>query len=122
MKYSLVIFLSQCNTLPFPAAESNWAPCWPPHLRHTFFRNLRCAATPEPRCMHTKQTPRTDAGFLMTDDVERTELHHRQLDLRFFQRSDGLFEVEGRLLDRKTHPFRRLLHDRDTPAGAPLHD
>lgn len=58
----------------------------------------------------------------MTDDVERKELHHRQLDLRFFQRSDGLFEVEGRLLDRKTLPFRRLLHESDTPAGAPLHD
>jgi len=58
----------------------------------------------------------------MTGDVERTELHHRQLDLRFFQRSDGLFEVEGRLLDRKTHPFRRLLQEGDTAAGTPLHD
>jgi Protein of unknown function (DUF2889) len=58
----------------------------------------------------------------MTDNVERTELHHRQVDIRFFQRSDGLFEVEGRLLDRKTHPFRRVLHDRDTPPGTPLHD
>jgi hypothetical protein len=58
----------------------------------------------------------------MTDNVERTEIHHRQIDIRFFQRSDGLFEVEGRLLDRKAHPFRRLLHDRDTPAGTPLHD
>jgi hypothetical protein len=58
----------------------------------------------------------------MTDKVARTELHHRQIDLRFFERPDGLFEVEGRLLDRKTHPFRRVLHDRDTPAGTPLHD
>jgi hypothetical protein len=58
----------------------------------------------------------------MSDTVERKEIHHRQLDIRFFQRSDGLFEVEGRLLDRKTHPFRRLLHEHDTPAGTPLHD
>jgi hypothetical protein len=58
----------------------------------------------------------------MTDKVERKELHHRQIDLRFFERVDGLFEVEGRLLDRKTHPFRRLLQNRDTPAGTPLHD
>jgi hypothetical protein len=58
----------------------------------------------------------------MTDDVERREIHHRQIDLRFFQRSDGLFEVEGRLVDRKTHPFRRVLHEHDTPAGTPLHD
>jgi hypothetical protein len=58
----------------------------------------------------------------MTDNVERNEIHHRQIDIRFFQRSDGLFEVEGRLLDRKAQPFRRVLHDRDTPAGTPLHD
>jgi hypothetical protein len=58
----------------------------------------------------------------MTDNVERKEIHHRQLDIRFFQRSDGLFEIEARLLDRKTHPFRRLLHEHDTPAGTALHD
>jgi hypothetical protein len=55
-------------------------------------------------------------------DTERKEIHHRQLDIRFFQRADGLFEVEGRLLDRKAHPFRRALHETDTPAGAPVHD
>lgn len=58
----------------------------------------------------------------MTDDIERTELHHRQIDIRFFQRSDGLYEVEGRLLDIKSQAFRRPLQDRDTPAGTPLHD
>jgi Protein of unknown function (DUF2889) len=58
----------------------------------------------------------------MTDSIEREEIHHRQLDLRFFKRSDGLFEVEGHLIDRKAHAFRRLLQDQDTPAGAPLHD
>jgi hypothetical protein len=54
--------------------------------------------------------------------MERNELHHRQIDIRFFQRADGLFEVEGHLLDRKAHPFRRLLHERDIPPGTPLHD
>lgn len=58
----------------------------------------------------------------MPDEITRQELHHRQIDLRFFQRSDGLYEVEGHLVDRKTLPFRRLLHDRDMPAGAALHD
>jgi hypothetical protein len=55
-------------------------------------------------------------------DIERREIHHRQLDIRFFQRSDGLFEVEGKLLDRKSQPFRRLFQAEDTPAGMPLHD
>jgi hypothetical protein len=55
-------------------------------------------------------------------DPERKEIHHRQVDLRFYERSDGLFEVEGWLLDRKTQPFRRLLSDGELPAGTPLHD
>lgn len=58
----------------------------------------------------------------MSNDIERKEIHHRQVDLRFFQRSDGLYEIEGRLVDRKSHPFRRMLHEHDTPAGAALHD
>jgi Protein of unknown function (DUF2889) len=58
----------------------------------------------------------------MTHNIERQEVHHRQLDIRFFRRSDGLYEVEGRLLDRKAHAFRRLLQDQDLPAGTPLHD
>lgn len=57
-----------------------------------------------------------------TDSVTREELHHRDVDLRFFRRSDGLFEVEGRLVDTKSHPFRRLLAEKDTPSGQHLHD
>jgi hypothetical protein len=58
----------------------------------------------------------------MTSDAQRTEIHHRQIDLRFYRRVDGLYEVEGKLLDRKAHPFRRVLQDHDTPAGTALHD
>lgn len=54
--------------------------------------------------------------------VTREELHHRAVDMRFYSRSDGLFEVEGRLVDTKTHPFRRLLAEEDAPAGHHLHD
>ena len=52
----------------------------------------------------------------------REELHHRQIDLRFYRRADGLYEVEGRLVDTKRHAFRRQLAAHDTPAGEPLHD
>lgn len=58
----------------------------------------------------------------MSEDHQRQELHHRQLDLRFFRRSDGLYEVEGSLVDTKSQPFRRQLASRDTPPGEPLHD
>jgi Protein of unknown function (DUF2889) len=58
----------------------------------------------------------------MIDDVTREEIHHRVVDLRFSSRSDGLYEVEGRLVDRKSHPFRRALAESETPPGTPLHD
>jgi len=58
----------------------------------------------------------------MSDQPAREEIHHRQIDLRFFRRADGLYEVEGRLVDTKTHPFRRLLANDDTPPGVPVHD
>lgn len=54
--------------------------------------------------------------------MEREELHHRQIDLRFYKRGDGLYEVVGRLLDTKSHPFRRRLAEADTPPGTPIHD
>lgn len=57
-----------------------------------------------------------------TNAVTREELHHRAVDMRFYRRSDGLFEVEGRLVDTKTHPFRRLLAEEDAPPGHHLHD
>jgi hypothetical protein len=59
---------------------------------------------------------------MSTDAITREELHHRSVDLRFFRRSDGLFEIEGRLIDTKSHPFLRLLAEKDTPPGQHLHD
>ena len=58
----------------------------------------------------------------MNADAGREEIHHRQIDLRFYKRTDGLYEVEGRLVDTKSHPFRRQLADEDLPAGTALHD
>lgn len=54
--------------------------------------------------------------------MQREELHHRQIDLRFYRRADGLYEVEGRLVDVKREPFRRQLAPQDTPPGTPIHD
>lgn len=54
--------------------------------------------------------------------MEREELHHRQIDLRFYRRADGLYEVVGHLVDTKSHAIRRQLAQSDTPAGTRLHD
>lgn len=54
--------------------------------------------------------------------MQREELHHRRIDLRFYKRSDGLYEVLGRLVDTKSHAFRRQLAQADTPPHTPVHD
>lgn len=54
--------------------------------------------------------------------VEREALHHRQIDLRFYRRADGRYDIEGWLVDTKNHPFRRQLATEDTPAGEAVHN
>ena len=55
-------------------------------------------------------------------NAEREEVHHRQVDIRFYKRPDGRYEVEGRLTDTKNHAFRRQLAEEDSPPGTTLHD
>ena len=54
--------------------------------------------------------------------VEREELHSRRLDMRGFRRSDGLYEVEGRLVDRKPYAFKAPGGERSVPARGAIHD
>jgi Protein of unknown function (DUF2889) len=55
-------------------------------------------------------------------NVIREELHFRRIDMRGYRRSDGLYEVEGRVTDRKPHDFEPLLGSKRVPAQEPLHD
>jgi len=59
-------------------------------------------------------TPRTGAG--------RRELHFRRIDMRGWERDDGLYEVEGRVVDRKPHDFTAPSGKKVAPAGQPIHD
>jgi hypothetical protein len=54
--------------------------------------------------------------------VTREELHFRRIDMRGYQRSDGLFEVEGRVTDRKPHDFSPGGGGKEVPANQPIHD
>jgi hypothetical protein len=58
----------------------------------------------------------------MAEPFVLTEIHHRQIDLRFYRGSDGLYEIVGRLIDTKSLPFRRQLASEDMPAGSRLHN
>jgi Protein of unknown function (DUF2889) len=57
-----------------------------------------------------------------TADVERKELHFRRVDMRGYCRSDGLFEVEGRVTDRKPYSFTPGGCDYTVAAHEPIHD
>jgi Protein of unknown function (DUF2889) len=55
-------------------------------------------------------------------DVTREELHFRRIDMRGFRRSDGRFEVEARVTDRKPNDFTPASGDKTVLANAPIHD
>jgi hypothetical protein len=56
------------------------------------------------------------------DRITREELHFRRIDMRGWRRSDGLFEVEGRVTDRKPHAFKVPNGTKVVPPNAALHD
>jgi hypothetical protein len=55
--------------------------------------------------------------------VTRDELHFRRIDMRGYRRSDGLYEVEGRVTDTKPRDFAPGAGAGEVvPAFAPIHD
>ena len=56
------------------------------------------------------------------DAVDRKPLHFRQIAMSGWQRSDGLYEVEGRVTDRKPDDFTSPGGTKRVPAGEPIHD
>ena len=54
--------------------------------------------------------------------IKKEELHFRRIDMRGYRRSDGLYEVEGRVTDRKPYDFAPGGGGRPVPANEPIHD
>ena len=54
--------------------------------------------------------------------VTREPLHARSLDMQGWRRSDGLFELEGRVIDRKPHDFAPASGGRAVRAHEPIHN
>lgn len=61
------------------------------------------------------------SGAVAGEDVTREQLHHRSIEMRGFRRSDGLYEFEGRVVDRKPHDFEAI-GGRLVPAHEAIHD
>lgn len=51
----------------------------------------------------------------------REPIHHRQVACRGYRRADGLWDIEGHLVDVKTYPFANAERGEIAP-GEPLHD
>jgi hypothetical protein len=52
--------------------------------------------------------------------IERELLHTRRVELRGYKRHDGLYDIEGHLVDTKT--YDRVSHGVTRPAGDPIHE
>src|ERR671918_678584 len=57
----------------------------------------------------------------LSDPHDREHLHTRAYEFRGFRRSDGLWDIEGHLTDRKTYHFMNEFRGK-IAAGEPLHD
>ena len=58
----------------------------------------------------------------LPDSPGRTELHIRRIEFRGFRRPDGLYDIDGHIVDTKTSPVRLEGRPIDLPAGLPIHD
>jgi DUF2889 family protein len=52
--------------------------------------------------------------------VEREPLHLRRIEIHGYRREDGLYDIEGHLVDTKPYDFKLAAGLR--PAGEPIHD
>lgn len=51
----------------------------------------------------------------------REPIHTRQIECRGYRRADGLWDIEGHLIDTKTYAFQNE-HRGEVPAGEPVHE
>ena len=56
------------------------------------------------------------------ETITREEIHQRQIDMRGYRRSDGLYEASAALADRKTSDFTPPGGARLVRAQSPIHD
>jgi hypothetical protein len=74
------------------------------------------------RSTDTGVTTTTSSASPFDSELTREELHFRRIDMRGFRRSDGLYELEGRVTDRKTVDFVPHSGGRSVPANEPVHN
>lgn len=57
----------------------------------------------------------------LPNTVERRLMHTRQIECHGYRREDGLWDIEGHLIDRKTYSYTPL-YGRAVSNGEPVHE
>jgi hypothetical protein len=57
----------------------------------------------------------------LSPPATREPIHHRRIDCRGYRRADGLWDIEGHLIDTKSYPFPNSFRGGIAP-GEPIHD
>ena len=57
----------------------------------------------------------------LSDPADRERLHDRRVHCAGFRRADGLWDIEGHLVDTKTYAFENI-HRGTIEPGTPIHD
>ena len=57
----------------------------------------------------------------LSASADRKPIHHRQIDCRGFRRADGLWDIDGHLVDTKAYAFSNRFRGTVIP-GVPLHE
>jgi hypothetical protein len=69
----------------------------------------------------TNHRPDQDPNMPLTPPAERTLFHERQVRCRGYRRQDGLWDIEGRIVDAKSYELT-FYDGRQLPPGEPLHE
>jgi hypothetical protein len=71
-------------------------------------------------CDNMMRRSKTGTTMPLSAPADREPLHRRQIDMRGYRRADGLFDIEGHLLDTKAYGFDNEEKGWLEP-GTPLH-
>lgn len=58
---------------------------------------------------------------MLPEPAARRPIHSRRLEMHGYQREDGLWDIEGRLVDTKAYPFDNRFRG-EIPPGEPVHE
>jgi hypothetical protein len=66
--------------------------------------------------------PHPEPDMPLSTPAARKLMHTRSIECKGYEREDGLWDIEARLVDTKTYAHTRRMGGRDRAPGEPVHD